>query len=513
MAASHYSMTPSSSSYTSSTPASSLSGTLTHRLVERASSSRLASEYVRTSEELVGYVTYLEGALEKVRAEGQRFQQESLDARNQATLAAHRLTLAHRQAHILAADTTQALQTASQYKEQLALTQTLLTEEQHKSKNLESQIVELEKAIKKRDELVEACKLKERRSRRVLKKQNERLMRKATLSWILACLSNPYLEVDTSKERAASLIRMAQDLLKSEGQSQTETSGSLTFSDMKARSLRLECAYVENEIKHLLQPSISSSQTSEDHESAGIHTKTPELLTARSHFSSEVDKEGRSSSRGDLPNGCSPIRSILKAAQDFFDDVNGLDCMMARDQLESRELHNEESRYGRDDHKFNGHGCIAAQLESCKLHKVECRTGPSHHNVTVKERYARARFKVPPLDLSSSTKSAAFENPSSIHMQFGFGQVGHHFQDCGDEFEMREQDDEYLPRKEERIEKKQRVQVDVIRRGNLLNTKRDVEREGITQCQTDIMKTLQGLKKNMGYLLDLEERSHLKHFT
>ncbi|MCO5601988.1 hypothetical protein L7F22_056115 [Adiantum nelumboides] len=447
MASVHYSTTPTSSSYTSSS-----SATSTHRLVERTASSRLASEYVRTSEELVGYVSYLEGALERVRAESHRFQQESLDARNQAALATHRLTLAHRQAHTLAEDSAQALQSARLCKEQLALTQALLAEEQHKSKVLDF------------------------------------------LS-ALRCpyVKNPYLEADTSKERTASLMRMAQDLLKSEGQALRETSGSFTYSDMKARSLRLECAYVENEIKHLLQPSSSSSQTSsEDRDSTGIHKKTPEFLTARSHFSSEVDKEGRSSSRGALQNGCSPIRSIFKAAQDFFYDVDGLDCMADRNHSEGRELLKEESRHDQDPFKVSTHSCIAARLEMQEMHNQESKTGQGHHKVTVKERCARARFKVPPLDLSGSAKSARFENASTIDKKCGLGQDAHYFQHCGHVVDIREQDEAHFARKRK---------------------ERDAEREEITQCQTEIMRTLQGLKNNMGYLLDLEERSHLKQFT
>eukprot|EP00250_Pteridium_aquilinum_P027610 c35308_g1_i1 orf=1-456(-) len=120
----------SDSSYSASTSSSSLwSGGSTCRLIERTSS-RLASEYARTTEELVGYVSFLEGALERVRADSHRFQREAADAREHAALANHRLTLAHRHAQAFSQHKDQAIEAARHGKEQLRLTQDLLAEEQ-----------------------------------------------------------------------------------------------------------------------------------------------------------------------------------------------------------------------------------------------------------------------------------------------------------------------------------------------------------------------------------------------
>ncbi|KAH7416457.1 hypothetical protein KP509_14G092200 [Ceratopteris richardii] len=422
---SSYASTTSSSSFSSSFPSSFSSSSKsseasTFRLIqERPLSSRLTSEYARTSEELVGYVNHLECGLERAREEIQRLQQEAVDARNHATLVARHLTIAHKQVRDLADEKDQALATARTYKGQLHAVQSLLADEQSKIQCLESQIIELEKISKKKDEQVEEFKSKERKRRKTLRKQNENLMRKATLSWILACLSNPYLEEDTSKERTESLTRMALDLLKADDQSRRAVERSFTYSDMKARSLQLECAYVENEIRRLLQPSSLTSQNSEECHSNDIRSKTPELSTSRFCLSSEVGQEGISSSRRDRSKGCSRVRSILKEAQNYFDDDGKHECgSSGRQCFSSRELiHSMDSRDNEHGREYEVHGFISNEdpLENKELSGVEGRSRTESRKAKDKDCVSRSSYHVPRLSLSGSSQRFTFEDSPVVY--------------------------------------------------------------------------------------------------
>lgn len=157
---------------------------------------------------------------------------------------------------------------------------------------------------------------------------------------------------------------------------------------------------------------------------------------------------------------------------------------------------------------MDGRSCAAARdhLESWEFCIKESQPGRDIRNAAAKKKCPLTSFQVPPLYILGNKLTSA-EIPSSLYMKCASGldayKNAYNNEHCGDDGELRIDDDQQLPRK-----KKKKQQKDVTPQ---VRNKRQAEREEIVKCQTDIMKTLHGLKANMGYLLDLEERSQFKH--
>ncbi|KAI5076315.1 hypothetical protein GOP47_0008380 [Adiantum capillus-veneris] len=201
-----------------------------------------------SADELLDYVAFLENELESLKlhsnASQAKHQEEKSRLLERLEVALDKMDQAEGelQAHKESDALTQS--TVERLKDEFRRTDHLLQEERRKEKNLEDRIQKLELELEMKNDLINHRRKRDEKARRHLEKENEILKKKATLGWMLGCLSEVYFQSEP-EGAAAPLLKMVRNI-----QRELERENVVLSYSNEPPQMQLE--YVEKEIRRLI---------------------------------------------------------------------------------------------------------------------------------------------------------------------------------------------------------------------------------------------------------------------
>ncbi|MCO5603585.1 hypothetical protein L7F22_057736 [Adiantum nelumboides] len=201
-----------------------------------------------SADELLDYVAFLENELESLKLQSNASQVKHQDEKSRLL---ERLEVAldkmdqaegELQAHKESDALTQSA--VERLTDEFRRTERLLQEERRTEKNFEDKIQKLELELEMKNDLINHRRKRDEKARRQLEKENEILKKKATLGWMLGCLSEVYLQSEP-QGAAAPLLKMVRNI-----QRELERENVVLSYSSEPPQMQLE--YVEKEIRRLI---------------------------------------------------------------------------------------------------------------------------------------------------------------------------------------------------------------------------------------------------------------------
>ncbi|KAH7281609.1 hypothetical protein KP509_36G055100 [Ceratopteris richardii] len=202
----------------------------------------------RSTDELLDYVALLENELENLKLQNNVSQTKHQDEKSHLLerLEAAIDKMNRAEGELQARKKCDALtqSTLAQLTDECRRTERLLEQERRIEKNLEDKIQMLEFELQAKNDLINHRRKRDEKSRKRLEKENEMLKKKATLGWMLGCLSEVYLQSEP-EGTAVPLLKMVRNI-----QRELERENVVLSYSNGPPQMHLE--YVEKEIHRLI---------------------------------------------------------------------------------------------------------------------------------------------------------------------------------------------------------------------------------------------------------------------
>ncbi|KAH7365940.1 hypothetical protein KP509_18G055200 [Ceratopteris richardii] len=203
----------------------------------------------KNADELFDYMTFLEYELERSKqqqnASQSKHKEEKQRLLERLEVALDKMDQAERELKAQKESDARLQNTVQQLRDECRRKERLLQDELRKEKNLEDRIQMLEMELQIKDDLINHRCKRDEKSKKQLQKENEILKKKATLGWMLGCLSEVYLQSEL-EGTAAPLLKMVRNI-----QRELERENVvLSYTNMPPQ---IQVEYIENEIHRLIE--------------------------------------------------------------------------------------------------------------------------------------------------------------------------------------------------------------------------------------------------------------------